>query len=147
MHINSETVSYPACPNDGCNKKVENSGSLWRCEKCDQSFDAPKHRYIMSMAVSDYSGQAWLQGFNEVGELIFGMPANDLLTIKAKGEREYSAVVQKACGQAYNFSCRAKQDTWKDTPRIRYGISRIAALDYKEEANVLRDLLYSQWAR
>jgi len=70
-------------------------------------------RYIMSMAVSDYSGQAWLQGFNDVGELIFGMPANDLLTIKAKGETEYSTVVQKACGQSYNFSCRAKQDTWK----------------------------------
>jgi len=47
MHINSETVSYPACPNDGCNKKVEASGSLWRCEKCDRSFEAPKHRYVI----------------------------------------------------------------------------------------------------
>jgi replication factor A1 len=46
MHIKSDTVSYPACPNDGCNKKVEEVGSLWRCEKCDQSFEAPKHRYV-----------------------------------------------------------------------------------------------------
>jgi replication factor A1 len=67
----------------------------------------------MSMAVSDYSGQAWLQGFNDVGELIFGMPADDLQTLKADGEREYNAVIEKACGQTYNFSCRARQDTWK----------------------------------
>jgi replication factor A1 len=71
--------------------------------------------YIMSMAVSDYSGQAWLQGFNDIGEHIFGMPANDLLTIKAKGEGEYNAVISKACGHTYNFSCRAKQDIWKVT--------------------------------
>lgn len=36
----------------------------------------------MSLAVADYSGQAWLQGFNEVGVAIFNMSANDLLAIK-----------------------------------------------------------------
>ena len=38
--------------------------------------------YIMSLAVADYSGQAWLQGFNEIGVAIFNMSANDLLAIK-----------------------------------------------------------------
>jgi replication factor A1 len=77
------------------------------------------------MAVSDYSGQAWLQGFNEVGELIFGMSANDLLAIKAQGEREYTAVVQKACGHTFNFSCRAKQDTWKASDLILLSNAKI----------------------
>jgi replication factor A1 len=36
----------------------------------------------MSLAVSDWSGQAWLQGFNDAGLAIFGMPANDLVRIK-----------------------------------------------------------------
>jgi replication factor A1 len=36
----------------------------------------------MSLAVADYSGQAWLQGFNEVGTTIFGMTANQLLEIR-----------------------------------------------------------------
>lgn len=45
MHVRSENISYPACANDGCNKKVEQMGNVWRCEKCDQSFEAPKHRY------------------------------------------------------------------------------------------------------
>lgn len=34
------------------------------------------------MAVADYSGQAWFQGFNDVGLIVFGMPANDLVAIK-----------------------------------------------------------------
>jgi len=45
MHIKSEPFSYPACPNEGCSKKVEEVGEAWRCEKCDQSFKEPKHRY------------------------------------------------------------------------------------------------------
>jgi replication factor A1 len=36
----------------------------------------------MSLAVADASGQAWLQGFNEVGVTIFGKTANELIAIK-----------------------------------------------------------------
>lgn len=36
----------------------------------------------MSMACSDWSDQAWFQGFNEVGELVFGMSADALNEIK-----------------------------------------------------------------
>ena len=43
-------------------------------------------RYIISLAVADWSGQAWLQGFNDVGVAVFGMPANDLLEIKVCSE-------------------------------------------------------------
>lgn len=38
--------------------------------------------YIISMAVADYSGQAWLQGFNDIGQVIFGMTADQLIEIK-----------------------------------------------------------------
>lgn len=36
------------------------------------------------MAAADYSGQAWLQGFNDVGEVIFGMSADQLMEIKVR---------------------------------------------------------------
>jgi hypothetical protein len=36
----------------------------------------------MTLAASDWSGQAWLQGFNDAGVAVFGMPANDLVRIK-----------------------------------------------------------------
>ncbi|KAF8798141.1 replication factor-a protein [Phlegmacium glaucopus] len=147
MHIKADNISYPACPTSGCNKKVIEMGGSWRCEKCNQSFEAPEHRYIMSLAVADYSGQAWLQGFNEVGVAIFNMTANELLAIKDRSLTEYNAIMHQANCNTYNFSCRAKQDTYNETTRIRYGISRIQPLNYKEEAMAMRDLLFSAWAR
>ncbi|KAF9566321.1 replication factor-a protein [Agrocybe pediades] len=147
MHIKSDNISYPACPTPNCNKKVIEVGDQWRCEKCSQNFPAPEHRYIMSLAVADYSGQAWLQGFNEVGLAIFGMTANELLEIRDRDPSQYNAILHKANCNTFNFSCRAKQDTYNDNTRVRYGISRIQPLNYKEEAMAMRDLLFTPWAR
>lgn len=48
MHIKSDNISYPACPTPNCNKKVIEMGDSWRCEKCNQNFDAPEHRSVYS---------------------------------------------------------------------------------------------------
>jgi replication factor A1 len=45
MHIKADNLSYPACPTAQCNKKVTEIGGVWRCEKCDKSFEGPEHRY------------------------------------------------------------------------------------------------------
>lgn len=66
----------------------------------------------MSMSVADYSGQAWVQGFNEVGQQVFGMTANELLDLREKDESQFAVVLNKATCKTYNFSCRAKQDTY-----------------------------------
>ncbi|KAF9500581.1 replication factor-a protein [Pleurotus eryngii] len=146
MHIKSDNISYPACPTQDCNKKVVQEGDQWRCEKCDKSFPRPEYRYIISMAVADWSGQAWLQGFNDVGVAIFGMTANDLIEKRDRNEAEFNSVMQKATCQTYNFACRAKQDTYNDQTRVRYGITKISPLDYKEEIVALVGLLRSPWA-
>lgn len=100
MHIKPENLAYPACPSEGCNKKVIEAEGQWRCEKCDKSYERPEYRfvhsyyvcqcysysldgsYIISMAVADITEQAWLQGFNDVGNALFGVPANTLMEAK-----------------------------------------------------------------
>lgn len=47
MHIRADNISYPACPTPSCNKKVIEVGDSWRCEKCNQNFDAPEHRLVL----------------------------------------------------------------------------------------------------
>ena len=83
------------------------------------------------MSVADHTGQAWLQGFNDVGEKVFGKTANELIALRVchflssiishdstisqsqdNDESQYSAAVQKAICSTYNFTCRAKQDTY-----------------------------------
>ena len=88
MHIKSEPLSYPARSNEGCSKKVEEVGKARRCEKCDQSFNELKHWYIFFV--------------RDLGN-----------TNQASDEPKFTAIVKKSCGCTYNFSCHAKQDTWK----------------------------------
>ncbi|KAG5645082.1 hypothetical protein DXG03_007173 [Asterophora parasitica] len=116
MHIKADNICYPACPTAGCNKKVIEVNGNWRCEKCSKSFEAPEYRYIMALAVADWSGQAWLQGFNDVGLAVFGMPANDLVEIRDNNESKFNVILHKANCTTYNFACRAKQDEYNVCP-------------------------------
>lgn len=79
VHLRNENLYYPACRSDACNKKVtlNESGDSWRCEKCDKSFDKPDYRYIVSANVQDHTGQMWFGGFNDVGEQMLGITANE----------------------------------------------------------------------
>ncbi len=44
--VRHETFSYPACPKEGCNKKLVFTGQSWRCEKDNENFEAPVHRQV-----------------------------------------------------------------------------------------------------
>lgn len=47
-YIKSDNMSYPACPADKCNKKVSmEAENSWRCEKCEQTYEAPQYRYVL----------------------------------------------------------------------------------------------------
>jgi len=81
-------------------------------------------------------------------------------------ENKYQAVIHKANCHTYNFSCRAKKDSFdasillglrfslslcfslgQDRVRVRYGVLRIEKSDYREEAYHLLELLDSPWAQ
>ncbi|KIY50750.1 replication factor-a protein [Fistulina hepatica ATCC 64428] len=141
MHIKDNPLVYPGCRSETCNKKVVEINDSWRCEKCDKSFDKPEYRYLLYMAVADCSAQAWLSGFNDAGNIVFGMTADQLVEIRDRDPSLFSSMMQKALGQTLNFTCRAKQDTYNEQTRVRYGITRIVPLNYKEECRLLRDAL------
>ncbi|KAG8937310.1 Replication factor A protein 1 [Tulasnella sp. 418] len=139
---NSDSIMYTACPAEKCNKKVnETSSGDWRCEKCDRSYPQPDHRYLMAISVADHTGQLWLQAFNEVGQQVIGMTARDLYDLQMSDAAAATAAVTKAQGSTWNFSCRAKQDTFNDNSRTRYGINRVWSLDYLAEGRALLDQL------
>jgi replication factor A1 len=109
MHIKTDNLVYPACPQ--CNKKMTESNDVWRCEKCDRTYEKPEYRsvrlawflgysdakgfiyrYIISMAVGDHTGQMWLSGFNDVGNTLFGMTGNELRNIQAQVRPYYYGI-------------------------------------------------------
>lgn len=59
---------------------------------------------------------------------------------------KYAAVLSELDYSTFNFACRAKLDTYQGQSRVRYGISKILPLNYKEETAYLRDIIKANWA-
>ncbi|KAJ3730386.1 replication factor-A protein 1 [Lentinula raphanica] len=145
MHIRNENIAYPAC--ETCKKKVVEEGGSWRCDKCNKLWSRPTYRYIMSFVVSDHTGKAWFQGFNDVGDTLFGKSANEITEIKDNDDAKYNSILAEACGKLYNFVLRAKRDDYNDNKRIRYGVARILPLNYKEECEALLNSMDTPWGQ
>jgi len=118
IYVKQDNIAYPACQTEGCNKKVlENNPGEWRCEKCDKTWDRPEYRYIMSVNVSDHTGQIWISTFDDVGRMIMGMTANELTALKEENEKAYQDKVTEANCNTWVFRCRAKMDSFQETTR------------------------------
>lgn len=198
MHIKSDNLSYPACPTAQCNKKVTEIGGLWRCEKCDKSFEAPEHRYVSHVFRTmllltfvkihhvDVSGGLFkpslasrLQRCGNYGLWhdcervacdkglsfrIFVALLSLMIIINRSvmKSNSISSCTRPSAARTISRAVRSKilstsvdllfqlfnvLTYYQEQTRIRYGISRIYPLNYCEEANRLKDLLYSSWAR
>lgn len=125
IYVKQDNVAYPACKTENCNKKVvEINPGEWRCEKCDKTWDAPLYRYIMSLNVSDHTGQIWLSCFNEVGEAVMGMKADELMAMRDEGDdRRVTESFAEANCKTFVFRCKAKMDTFQDQQRYVKSVS------------------------
>lgn len=142
IYIKQDNVSYAACASSDCNKKViEQEPGQWRCEKCDKTFPQPEYRYIMSLNVSDHTGQIWLSCFDDVGRMIIGKSADQLNELKENDEKAVGEIFQEANCQTYLFKCRAKMDNFQDQQRVRYQVSGASPLNYTSESAKLADLI------
>lgn len=140
IYIKQENLYYPACPSQGCNKKVtQEDDNAWRCEKCDATYPAPEYRYIVAVNVADYTESTWLSGFNDIGELLIGMSASELEAVKQESESAFIATLHRATNKTFMFNIRAKQDTFNDVSRVRYVITQATPVNWANAANELAD--------
>ena len=118
IYIKQDSVAYPACLSEGCNKKVvEIDPGKWRCERCDKEHPKPEYRYIIQVNVSDHTGQIWLSCFDETGRQLMGMSADDLMAIREEDEKKFSEVFSEANCKTWNFKCKAKMDSFQEQQR------------------------------
>lgn len=161
VYIKQENFCYAACKSDNCNKKVTEDGNGWRCEKCNITHDRPEYRYIMSVNVNDHTGQLWLSVFDDVGKIIMGgKSADELMALKEEDETKFAAAFDEANCTSLSFRCRAKMDTWQDTPRyvvffhcwhtqfsltslhsVRYQVMAANQIDFVAEATKLAEMI------
>lgn len=138
-YIKSEgSVSYMACPTEGCNKKVIEEGpNMWRCEKCQKVFDRCDHRYILSLQIGDATGQTWVNAFNDTGAILLGRTAEEMFYLRANNEAEYQAVIKEALFKQYVFRIRAKQENYQGEQKLRCNIMAALPASYEEESKAI----------
>ncbi|KFY45881.1 hypothetical protein V495_02782 [Pseudogymnoascus sp. VKM F-4514 (FW-929)] len=142
VYIKQENFAYPACLSEGCNKKVTDMGDgTWRCEKCDISHPKPEYRYIMSLNVNDHTGQLWLSCFDDVGRLVMGMSADQLMALKDSDDPAAGRAFEEANCKTMLFKCRAKMDSFQDQQRVRYQVTGASPVNYTNEAQKLAELI------
>ena len=63
MHIKTDNLVYPACPTSQCNKKMTESQDVWRCEKCDRTYEKPEYRSVrLALYLATPMRKAWSTG-------------------------------------------------------------------------------------
>ncbi|KAF2268482.1 replication factor-a protein [Lojkania enalia] len=147
VFISDNPVAYPACKTLNCNKKViEENVKEWWCEKCQKKWEKPEYRYVIRINVIDHTGQLWMNCFDEVGRLIIGIPADDIMAIKdqddEKQTKNFDTVLQQdATCKTYNFRVRAKMEMYNEQPKPRYQVLNVYPLNFSQECNKLAQLL------
>ena len=83
--------------------------------------------YVISMTVGGYSNQAWFQGLNDLGAVLLGVSADELIETKGhlsftfcdvrmlihvynnRDKPQFDKVISNAIGTTYNFTCRVSR--------------------------------------
>lgn len=133
IYIKQESFSYPACLSADCNKKVvEEQPGEWQCARCEKTYPKPEYRYILSANVSDFTGQVWLNCFDDQARIIMGITADQLNELKENDEKAAEDLFQEANCKTWLFKCRAKMDTFQDQQRWVF----VSRMDFSSDTDI-----------
>lgn len=139
--VKSENPFYPACPKEGCNKKVIESNGQWRCEKCDMSYPSPKYRYIFTMTVTDHTGNIWVNMFNEPAEKMLKATADELAQLRENNKDHYDHYFQQCLFQMVTLKVRAKSEMYQDEAKVKYIVSECNPVDFDKSSSLLLETI------
>lgn len=136
---------YTACTTEGCNKKVteNNFSGAWRCEKCNKEIPNCNRRYILSLTMSDSTGQSWFSCFNDQAEVILGKSAEELYGYKmSNDEASYEGVFANALFKTFICRVRCKNEMVNDEPRLKSTLLNVSEVNYVSESKQLLDAIH-----
>lgn len=134
---------YTACPTEGCNKKVtETMGNRYHCEKCNKEFPQCQRRYILSVTMTDQSGQSWFSMFNDTAQVLLGRTADELNEMKGSGDDAgYEAVFKSALFKTFICRARIKQEAVNDEMRVKSTVVTVQPINYVQESRNLLEAI------
>lgn len=142
MHIREENLFYSACPGEGCNKKVsmEDNG-IFRCEKCNYTFDKCNYRYMLSMHVGDFSGQMWITLFDESARNLFGMSAEEMKDLGETNPEEVHNLIKRTNSKEFQFRIKNKEENYNGDVKLRTNCLNVTPVDCIFETKKMLDAI------
>lgn len=131
--VKSSNAVYKACPQPQCNKKLVDEGNgLYRCEKCNATFQDFKYRLLVNMSIGDWTSNRWVTCFSDVAEQILGKTSQEIgeaLDLNPDdGQELFSAINFKSLV----FKIRSKIEMFGDMSRNKMSIVAASPVNYKE---------------
>ncbi|KAI0557693.1 Replication factor-a protein 1 Rpa1 [Gracilaria domingensis] len=129
---------YPGDP-ESKKKVIQQAPGIWSSESSGRQLtdDEVVWRYIVSMRIMDCSSSEWVSGFDEIGQVLFGRPANELRLLQEKDPGMYESILDDATFRPLLMKVQVKERTWRDVQKIRYTVSRVELIDFAAEGHQL----------
>ena len=133
--FSKDKALYRACgkETDGkqCNKKVvENGDDTYRCEKCNEDKSNFTWRIMLQMNIADCTDNTWASAFQETGEKVLNIGAQDLGRLMESDEDAYNKIFTEATFKAYSFRMRVKSDTYNDETKLKHTVVDATEMDW-----------------
>lgn len=140
--VKKENCMYMACPMEGCSKKVmDMHNGRYRCDKCDKEHNEFKWRLLLSVNCADFSDNMWVTAFQESGEIMMGISAQELGNLKETNEDEYLNKIGQINFKTFVFVMRAKMENFNEESRMKTVITSIRPLDFTDYGKkLLKDI-------
>jgi len=139
--FSKEKTLYKACTNqqDGkdCNKKVQENGDSYRCEKCAKDNTDFRWRMMLSFNLGDATDNSWASCFQEQGEKMLGVKSDELGHFLENDEEKYNAVFTEATFKTWSFRMRVKEDTYNDETRLKHTVFSVEEVNYEAQCKRL----------
>lgn len=120
--FNKENALYKACANSDCNKKVQDQGGNYRCEKCNSESPNFKWRIILKLSLSDAVHQFWATAFNETAEQILGVSAPTLGEYNEEDKDRFDEVFAQAMFKEWHMKFKGKMDVYQEERRFQLAV-------------------------
>ncbi|EPS73533.1 hypothetical protein M569_01223, partial [Genlisea aurea] len=151
--VKTDPFCYTACPltvgDRRCNRKVTNSSSRWRCDRCDREFEECDFRYLLQMQVQDHSGVTWVTAFQECGEEIMGCRAEELYRWRYEqrggedddGGGRFGEAIRKCLFSEFVLRLKVKEEVYGDEQRVKITVAKAEKVNYSSEAKYLLGMI------
>eukprot|EP00054_Salpingoeca_dolichothecata_P016813 m.99184 g.99184 ORF g.99184 m.99184 type:complete len:529 (+) comp22156_c0_seq1:804-2390(+) len=136
-YINPKNLLYKACPSN-CKKRMTEEGpNMYHCEKCGYRGRQFRYRIMLTVKISDITGDYWVNHFEENAKTILHKSAEELGAMHEQDEKKFEDYVEAKNFQTFVMVCRAKLETWQDEQRIRLVSTSVKPVNYKLESELL----------